>query len=109
MVAEKRSALLGGAGGGSGSLIALSKWASQTIGSSKSKLLPCARMGLVASVCVCTYIFTLCAYAQQGYAFGCVRLYVCMYICIYIYIYIYIYMYVNKKTGCFVPYCSKIC
>ena len=36
-------------------------------------------------------IFTLCAYAQQGYAFSHVRLCIC--------IYIYIYMYVNKKQA----------
>ena len=33
-------------------------------------------------------LITLCAYAQQDYAFGRVRLCICMYICIYVYIYI---------------------
>ena len=51
-------------------------------------------------------IITLSAYAQQGYAFGRVRLYICMYICIFVYLYIY--MYVNKKTGCLVLYRLKI-
>ena len=38
-------------------------------------------------------LITLCAYAQQGYAFGRVRLYIC------IFVYLYIYMYVNKKQA----------
>ena len=30
------------------------------------------------------YIITLCAYAQQGYVFGCVGL--CVYVCVYVYV-----------------------
>ena len=40
-------------------------------------------------------IITLCAYAQQGYAFGRVGLRVYMHVC-------------QQKTGCLVPYRSKI-
>ena len=36
-------------------------------------------------------LITLCAYAQQGYVFGCIGL--CMYVCIIVCIY------VDKKTG----------
>ena len=32
-------------------------------------------------------VITLCAYAQQGYAFGRVRLYVCIFVCIFVYMY----------------------
>ena len=41
-------------------------------------------------------VFTLCAYAQQGYAFGRVGL--CMYVCIYIYVCVYI---CGQKNGLF--------
>ena len=37
-------------------------------------------------------LITLCTYAQQGYAFGCVGLYV-------YYKYIYLYIYANKKQA----------
>ena len=46
-------------------------------------------------------VITLCAYAQQGYAFGYVGL--CMYVRIYLYI-----IMPMKKTGCLVPHCRKI-
>ena len=56
-------------------------------------------LNLVESLDVlCIIIITLCAYVQQGYVFGRVRLYINLYI----------YMYVNKKTGYLVPYRSKI-
>ena len=42
-------------------------------------------------------IVTLCAYAQQGYAFG--RIGLCTYV--------YVYIFVDKKPGCLVPYRSK--
>ena len=38
-----------------------------------------------------SFLVTLCTYVQQGYAFGCVGLYVC-----------------QQNTGCLHPYCSKI-
>ena len=44
-------------------------------------------------------IFTLCAYAQQGYAFGRVGLCAYMYICIIIYIYIYNYIYICQQKN----------
>ena len=45
-----------------------------------------------------TSIVTLCAYAQQSYAFGRVSL--CAYVqCMYIYIYIYIYICITVR-GC---------
>ena len=37
---------------------------------------------------ICQSFITLCAHAQQGYAFGRVRLYVYIFICIFVYIYI---------------------
>ena len=45
-----------------------------------------------------TIIITLCAYAQQGYAFGHVGLCICVYVCIY----------VAKKNGCLRSYCLNI-
>ena len=46
-------------------------------------------------VCSVTLV-TLCAFAQQGYAFGRVGLYVAI---MYNYLYLHIYMYVNKKQA----------
>ena len=45
-------------------------------------------IGATLNLLQCLHVITLCAYVQQGYAFGCIGLctYI-MYICIYIYIY----------------------
>ena len=45
--------------------------------------------------------FLPCAYVQQGYAFGCIGLYVYTCICIFLYV-------CQQKTGCLMPYHSKI-
>ena len=49
----------------------------------------------------CLVLITLCAYAQQGYAFGSV----CMYVCVYMYIYICVCVCVTpqKSLFCILP------
>ena len=51
-----------------------------TVGTSSLFIFTCAHLRL--------HVFTLCAYAQQGYAFGRVGL--CAYVRTYVYIYIYV-------------------